>query len=124
MTYRILIAAVLAAAPVAAASAMPVSTFLEKAASLKRKGPLAVFSGDLKLLMNQIKRDGTELRAENQAAAATGRRKAYCTPAGGVEIGPSEVIDAMNAVPSAQRARTTTKDAMRAYFARRFPCKA
>jgi hypothetical protein len=30
----------------------------------------------------------------------------------------------MNAVPPAQRARTSTKDALRAYFARRFPCPA
>ena len=103
---------------------MPVSTFLGKAAALKRKGPLAMFSGDLKMLMNQVNRDGAELKAENDAAAAAGKPKAYCRPATGVQIGTKQIIEAMEAVPQAQRARTSTKAALRAYFARRFPCKA
>ena len=106
----------------AAASAMPVSTFLAKAEALKKKGPLAIFSGDLKLLTKQIEADGAALRAQNKAAAAAGRRKAYCTPGAGVKIGQKEVLDAMNAVPPAKRMSTTTQEAMRDYFARRFPC--
>ncbi len=65
----------LALAPVAAA-AMPVSTFLAKADKLKKKGPLAMFSGDIKLLMGQVKTDAAELRAENKAAEAAGKPKA------------------------------------------------
>jgi hypothetical protein len=34
-----------------------------------------------------------------------------------------EVLEAMNAVPAGQRAATDTKDALRGYFARRFPCR-
>ena len=125
MKLRIAAGLLLVMAPLAsAAAAMPVSTFLAKAESLKRKGPLAMFSSDLKLLMNQVKADAGELKAENQAAAAAGRRKAYCTPPSGAEMGTKEVLQAMQAVPVAQRARTSTKDALRAYFARRFPCKA
>ena len=123
MRFRILAGIALVAAPVSAAAAMPVSTFLDKAASLKRKGPLAMFSGDLKLLTSQVKRDANELMAENKAAAAAGRRKAYCTPPGGVEMGTKDVVAAMQSVPAAQRARTSTKQALSAYFARRFPCK-
>ncbi len=123
MKLRMLAGALLALAPVAA-TAMPVSTFLAKADKLEQKGPLAMFSGDLKLLMGQIKTDAAELRAENKAAEAAGRRKAYCTAPGGVKMSNRDILAAMQAVPPAQRARTNTKDALRAYFARRFPCPA
>ena len=121
MKLKIPFALALLAAP-AAASAMPVSTFLAKAEALQSKGALAMFSGDLKLLMNQIKADAASLRADNKAAEATGRPKAYCTPAGGVKLSNRDIMGAMQAVPPAQRATTDTKSAMRAYFARRFPC--
>jgi hypothetical protein len=123
MKTRILAGAMLALAPVAA-TAMPVSTFLAKADKVQKKGPLAMFSGDLKLLMGQVKTDAAELRAENKAAAAAGKPKAYCTAPGGVKMSNRDILSAMQAVPPAQRARTSTKDALRAYFARRFPCPA
>ena len=123
MKFRILAGAMLALAPFAA-TAMPVSTFLAKADKLQSKGPLAMFSGDLKLLMGQIKTDAAELRAENKAADAAGKPKAYCTAPGGVRMSNRDILSAMQAVPPAQRARTSTKDALRAYFARRFPCPA
>jgi hypothetical protein len=121
MKLRIPFALALLAAP-AAASAMPVSTFLAKAEALQSKGALAMFSGDLKLLMNQIKADAASLRADNKAAEAAGRPKAYCSPAGGVKLSNRDIMGAMQAVPPAQRATTDTKSAMRTYFARRFPC--
>lgn len=102
---------------------MPVSTFLAKADRLQKKGPLALFSGDFKLLMNQVKADAAQLRAENKAAEAAGRPKAYCTPASGVKLTNKDVVGAMQAVPPAERASTSTKAALRAYFARRFPCR-
>jgi hypothetical protein len=126
MKFRILAGAMLALAPVAAVAGtgMPVSTFLAKADKLQSKGPLAMFSGDLKLLMGQIKTDAAQLRAENRAAEAAGKPKAYCTAPGGVRMSNRDILSAMNAIPPAQRARTSTKDALRGYFARRFPCPA
>ena len=123
MRLHFLLGLALAASP-AAASAMPVSLFLTKAEALQKKGPMALFSGDLKLLTAQIKQDAAQLRAENKAAEAAGRRKAYCTPEGGVKLTNRDILDAMNAVPAPQRTTTRTKDALRAYFARRFPCRA
>jgi hypothetical protein len=122
MKFRIALGVLLAAAPLAPVSAMPVSTFLAKAEVLQRKGPLAMFSGDLRLLMRQIKTDAAALRGANDAAAAAGRPKAYCTPPGGVRMGNKEVMAVMQAVPVPQRATTSTKDALRAYFVRRYPC--
>jgi hypothetical protein len=123
MKLKLICAAALLVAP-AAATAMPVATFLAKASSLQSKGPLALFSGDLKLLTNQIKADSVQLRADNQAAVKAGRRKAYCTPAGGVALSQTEVMRAMQAVPPAQRGAVQTKEALRAYLAKRFPCPA
>ncbi len=124
MKSRILVGVLLAAAPLASAAAMPVSTFLAKADRLQKKGPMAMFSGDLKLLTRQIKADAAQLRAANKAAAAAGRPKAYCTPEAGVKMSNRDVLTAMQAVPAAQRSTTSTRDALRAYFAKRFPCKA
>ena len=123
MKSRILFGALLAAAPLAAAGAMPVSTFLEKATALQKKGPLALFSGDVKLLMNQVKADAGQLRAERVAAEAAKRPAAFCPPAGGVKLSDKEVMQAMQAVPAAQRPRTSTKDALRVHMAARYPCK-
>jgi hypothetical protein len=99
-----------------------VATFLDKAAALKRKGPLALMSGDLKLLTNQIKQDSAELRAQNQALEAAGKRKLYCTPAG-FGMDQKQVLQAMENVPAPQRASLSTRDALRAYLAQVHPCR-
>jgi hypothetical protein len=106
------------------AAAMPVSTFLDKADRLQKKGPLALMSSDLKLLTGQVKADSAQLRAENKAAQAAGRAKAYCTPPQGVNLSNRDILQAMNMVPPPKRATTDTKDALRSYMARRFPCRA
>jgi hypothetical protein len=108
----------------ASASAMPVSTFLTKADALKSKGPLALFSSDLKLLSTQMKTDLSAIRSERLAAQAAGRPTSFCPPSGGVKLTDKDIVEAMQAVPLPQRAQTDTKDALRAYLARRFPCRA
>lgn len=112
MKRSVLAAVVLTCVLTTGASAMPVSTFVTKAEALKRKGPLALVSSDLKLLTNQIKADSASLRADNKAAEVAGRTKAYCTPANGAGLTQDEILAAMTAVPAAERARTTTKDAL------------
>ena len=123
MMVRMTIAAAIFAAT-APASAMPVSAFLAKAEALKKKGPLALFSSDIKLLTNQVKADAGALRTERLAAEGAGKRGAFCPPAGGVKLSDKDVMQAMEAVPPARRGQTSTKDALRAYMARRFPCRA
>lgn len=122
MKLRMMIAMALVTAP-ATASAMPVSTFLAKAAALEKKGALAMFSGDLKLLMNQVKQDAAALRAANQAAEKAGRPKAYCSPPA-VKMTDRDIMAAMRAVPAAERPATTTREALKRYMAARFPCSA
>lgn len=103
---------------------MPVSTFLTKAAALKKKGPLALFSGDMKLLTNQVKADAGKIREERLAAKAAGRPTAFCPPESGTKLTDKDILAAMEAVPSGQRATTDTRTALRNFLARRHPCKA
>ena len=119
---RLIFGLALALAPLSTASAMPVSVFLTKANALKKKGPLALFSGDIKLLMNQVKADSAELRAENKALETAGKRKHYCPPAK-FAMDEDQIMLAMRQVPAAHRAHTSTKDALRTYLARQHPCR-
>lgn len=105
-----------------AATAMPVAAFLAKAQALQAKGPLALFSGDLKLLANQVKFDAARLRADNEALVKAGKPKAYCVPPGGAKLDNNDVLAAMQAVPPAARAGTDSRDALRAMLARKHPC--
>ena len=120
-TSKIICAAALLAVH-AAAPAMPVSTFLAKAEALQRKGALALLSSGVKLLRNRLVADALELRKERLAAEAAGRPTAFCPPAGGVRLTDQDAMAAMKAVPPAERARTDTKDALRSYLGKRFPC--
>jgi len=64
MKFRNLIGVLLAAAPLASAAAMPVSTFLAKADRLQKKGPMAMFSGDLARLPRQQRQRLPDLALE------------------------------------------------------------
>jgi hypothetical protein len=116
-----LCAAIAALCIPAATSAMPVSTFLTKADALEAKGVRALFASDYKLLKKTIQADSLALRDERLVAKAAGRTPAYC-PSGPAKLDSNEIVQAMRAVPAAQRARTDTRDALRAYFVRRYPC--
>ena len=104
-----------------AAHAMPVDAFLAKAQALQSKGMLAMFSGDLKVLLDTIKADAAALRGERESAVAAHRTPPYCPP-GPVNMDQKEIIAAMQAVPVANRPRTDTRTALRAHLAQRFPC--
>ena len=107
----------------AAGVAMDVATFLAKADGLRAKGPLALFSSDLTVLKTEGMAAGKNLRNERLAQIAAGKRPDYCAPAGS-RMGQDEFMNAMLAVPSADRPRTSVQAAMKAYFVRKFPCPA
>jgi len=105
-----------------AAQSMPVATFLAKANVLERKGPLAMFSGDLKLLLGQVKGDFAQIRQERLSAKAGGKPAPFCPPDVGVKLSNRDIMAAMQAVPQPDRARTDTRAALRAMLIRRYPC--
>jgi hypothetical protein len=123
MNVRIkLLAALLAAAAAAGpAYAMDVATYLAKAQGLQAMGMRAMFSSDYTELQTETRASIAYLRTERLAAQRAGRRQAYCPPER-ISLGPAEILGAMSAVPPARRARTQVRDALRADFARRYPC--
>jgi hypothetical protein len=115
----------LAALPLSAAGAqtMPLSLFLEKANALEKKGAMALFSGDFKLLKKEMGASAEQLRAERVAAEKAGRKPAYCPPAKAEGLAVKEILGHFRAIPPGQRARMTSKDGFRGLMVRKYPCK-
>jgi len=72
MKTKLILAALAAAAPLTAADAMNVAVFLDKAGALEKRGPLALFSSDYKLLKREVQTASEQLRAERLAAQHAG----------------------------------------------------
>jgi hypothetical protein len=118
---KFLLAALLAAVP-ASAQAMDVASFLTRADALKKKGAMALFSSDYKLLTGEIQAQSKVLRGERLAAKAAGHPQAYCPPEK-TRLGSDEIMSAFHSIPAAQQPRVQVKDALRALLARKYPCK-
>jgi len=120
---KLFAATLLAIVPLAAANAMDVATFLAKADALQKKGMMALMSSDYKLLKNEILAQSKLLRAERLTAQRAGRKPAYCPPAN-QRLGSNELLAAFRTIPVAQRPRVQVGDALRAFLARKYPCRA
>lgn len=107
----------------APAEAADVAAFLARADAVEKMGLRAMVSSEAKLLMEELSAGNRALRAERLAAQAAGRRPAYC-PAPDNRTDPREILTALRAIPPARRAGIELKDAMRAFYARRYPCPA
>ena len=121
MRMKLLAAALLVAGATAAANAMDVATYLAKADALRQRGMTAMFSSEARELQQEIRSGGAALKQERLAAQHAGRRPAH-RPPGPASLSMEEIFAAMNAVPPARRARTPVRDALRAAFARKYPC--
>lgn len=105
----------------ATANAMSVSDFLAKIEKLKAKGVGAMFSPDLKIIMNEMKSVSAEYRADLVKAP---RGELGCPPPKGqAKMKSDEFIAEFSAVPPAQRASTSVKSVFYAMMKRRFPCR-
>lgn len=101
--------------------AMPVAVFLKKAEALGARGILAMFSGDMKMLVREIKAAGQAARAEQAAAVEAGRKPPFCIPSeAGAET--EEVLTHFRAIPPAQRSRVEVAEAFRGLMVRKYPC--
>ena len=103
------------------ADAMDVATYLGKVEALRAKGMAAMFSSDATVLQSEITTSGAALRRERLALLKAGRRPPYCPPEHAT-LDQQEIFASLTAVPPARRARTQVKDALRAAFARKYPC--
>lgn len=116
-------AAALVLVPMTAAAAMPLPVFLGKAEALEKKGPLALFSGDIKVLKEEIQTATLSLRNERLAAKAAGKPQAFCPPAEGGRMGSNELLASFRQIPPAERARMDVREGLKRFLARKYPCR-
>ena len=105
------------------AQSMNAEVFHQKAVALQKKGPLAVFSGDLKLVMNEGKASAGKARQLRLAAVKAGQKPRYCPPEGSKGIDSDEYMKGLSAIPAAERAKIDMTEATTRILARKFPCR-
>ena len=113
----------LAALPAQAAPAGTAQDFLDRANRLKAKGPLALFDGDYRRLKNEATAAGTSIRLEREAAERAGRPILYCSPRPRADLGQSEFLRGLEAIPAAERQRISLRTAMLRIIQRKYPCR-
>jgi hypothetical protein len=124
--HKLGLALFLIVAPIAAAEAqsMPVSKFLAKADGLKKKGPLALFSGDIKLLKAEVQNSAKAYGTDVRAARKAGKLTHSCPPVGTtLSMNSDELLAYFNSIPPAQR-NMSVKAAFYAMMAKKYPCPA
>lgn len=119
MKFALLLAsgALLCAVP---ANAMDAETFFVKAVALKKKGMGAVFANDLKPMMRIFEDAAKSVKAENEAARATGL-PLFCAPKK-YRLTADQFIGEFGRIPKERRQNQTVRDAWREIVIRRFPC--
>jgi hypothetical protein len=118
----LLAAALLVAAPVAAAPGdMSVSTFLAKADALKTKGILALGSSDIKLLQSEGKAAGAAYRERIKKDLAQKRTPHSCPPAK-ANVKSDDFIAHLRTYPAAARSSISVAAAMADFMKKRYPC--
>ena len=114
--------ALLVATPAQAAPGeMSAAAFLAKADALRAKGPMALLSGDIKLLKAEGQAAGLAYRARLKAEKAAGKSPHSCPPPKS-KINSTQVIDHLRSYAPATRARTTMKAAISDLMVKTFPC--
>ena len=119
---KIVLAALAAALPLASAEAMNVAEFLQKAAVLEKKGMMALFSSDLKILKKEVQTAGSQLRAERLSVAKAGRKPSFCPPEK-TDLTAEEILAHLKAIPVPQRPGMQVKDGLRGLLVRKYPCQ-
>ena len=108
----------------ASAQSMNAETFYQKAVVLKRKGPLALFSSDLKPLMREGQAAGKAASASRKAALGARKTPRYCPPVEVEGMSQTEFLDRLGRIPAAERRRIDIGEATNRLLAAKFPCPA
>lgn len=121
---RLIAAAVLfsLAAPAVAAAPGTAQNFLDRANRLRSKGPAAFTDGDFRRLQAEAMAAGESIRADRIAAEQAGRPKPYCSPQPKAALGQMELVRGIAAIPPAERATLTLKQAMLIVVQKKYPC--
>ena len=109
--------------PAPAATPGGAQDFLERAERLKAKGPFAFFDSDYGRLKAEGTAAGKAIGDDRIAAEKAGRPILYCSPQPRAQLASFEFIDGLEAIPAAERARMTLKDAMIRVLQKKYPCR-
>jgi hypothetical protein len=116
-------ALLVSALPVIAAPAISAQNFLDRAERLKAKGPLAFLDSDYGRLKAEATAVGKSIGDDRIAAEKAGKPILYCSPSPRAQLGSFEFIRGLEAIPSAERARMSLKDAMLRVLQKKYPCR-
>ena len=122
LKYLIAAAALLTPA-MASAQSMNAQRFYDRANQLQKKGMMAMFSRDVKLLIKEATAAGESARAQRLAALKTGITPRYCPPKGAQRMGSEEFMERLGALPRAERLRIDMTEAMIRIQIIKFPCR-
>jgi hypothetical protein len=103
-----------------AAQAMDAESFYVKAVALKKKGMKAMFSSDLKPMINVFKSAADSVKAENEKARASGNAL-FCAPKK-YRLTADQFLTEFGNIPQERRRTQTVREAWREIVIRRFPC--
>jgi len=109
--------------PALAAPPGSAQNFLDRANRLKSKGPLALFDSDYGRLKAEATAVGKSIGDDRIAAEKAGKPVLYCSPTARAKLGSFEFIDGLEAIPTAERARMSLKDAMIRVLQKKYPCR-
>ena len=122
LKYLIAAAALLTPA-MASAQSMNAQRFYDRANQLQKKGMMAIFSGDVKKMMNEGKNAADASRNQRLAALKAGRKPRYCPPEGPQKMSTEEFMKRLGAIPAADRSRIDMTEAMTRILIVKFPCR-
>jgi len=126
MSFKPLLALVLAAGVALPADAAPtkapmtVGTFLTRAAPLRANPLLAFTSPDYATLKAEADAATRQLKADGAARAASGKPPIACIP-DGQSIGIMDMLSGLDALPAAAK-KLPLKDGYARVIAQKFPC--
>ena len=124
MRSMLLGVALLTFSSAAFAQSMNAQTFYKRATALRKKGPLAIFSGgEIKALMNEGQAAGKAAGAAYDRDKKAGRPTRFCPPPGKRQMGSDEYMQRLAAIPIAERARIDMTEATTRILIVKFPCK-
>lgn len=109
-------------APALAAQVGSAQNFLDRAERLKAKGPLAFFDSDYGRLKDEATAVGKSIGDDRIAAEKAGKPILYCSPSPRAELGSFEFIHGLEALPRAELAQMSLKDAMIRVLQKKYPC--
>ncbi|MEA1072084.1 hypothetical protein [Sphingomonas sp. LY160] len=124
MSRFLLLALAAVALPAAGhAQTMNAESFHARATALKKKGPMALFSGgEIKKLMAEGQAAGKAAGARYDADKKAGRPTRFCPPPGKREMGSTEFMKQLSAIPVADRRRIDMTEAMLRILTAKYPC--